>query len=315
MRYVSSAFLAIALTVWPLAGHARAQTRAISGGVDVRGTAMRESDPELVLEGLFLNFRQVFRDDLGDRWIAVVQGDADHNFERVRPYQTYVQYKGPLGRWNLRAGHFLLPFGLLADYDTERLVLNAIELQGIGIKLDTGLEALGYAGTWDWAISASSGVGRRWPDEPGDHFAAVARVARGSDNAKIGLSALSGTVLTDPEFPEGETTVQQRKVAVDGTLLVNQWSLRTEASGGTEDGRRAGAAVVLGTYGARSWIDLDGKYSVIARGETQHAVGIGASVRLGRGFVLRPAAISEFTQKGTQYGLVAQLYFDFSKSY
>ncbi|MCM8778174.1 MAG: hypothetical protein NC834_00025 [Candidatus Omnitrophica bacterium] len=79
------------------------------------------------LEGLFLNFRKVFSDAKGDRLIAVGQLDMDQNFEKIRPYQTYFQYKGPLGKWNIRAGHYILSFGLLSDYDTERLVLKAIE--------------------------------------------------------------------------------------------------------------------------------------------------------------------------------------------
>ena len=315
MRHAGLVWLTIVLLASSFNGDAHAQTGAVSGGMDIRATAQQESEPDLAIEGLFLNLRHVFRDELGDRWIAVAQGDADDNFERVRLYQTYLQYKGPLGRWNLRAGHFLLPFGLLADYDTERLVLNASELQTIGIKLDTGVEALGYAGAWDWAVSASSGVGRRWPDEPGDQFAATVRIARGSDTGKIGLSALAGTILTDPEFPEGETTIEQRKAAVDGTLLVNQWSLRMEASGGTEDGRSAAGAVALASYGVRRWLDLDGKYSVVARGDTRHTLGVGVSMHLRRGFVLRPAGISEFTREGTRHGLVAQLYFDFAKSY
>lgn len=308
--YLTTLFLVLALP-----GGAHAQVTTVSGGIDARVSVEEERAPDAAFKGLFLNLRHVFRDELGDRWIAVAQVDADDNFQLVRPYQAYLQYKGPLGRWNLRAGHYLLPFGLLANYDTERLVLNAVELQTLGIKLDTGLEGFAYAGAWDWAVAAGSGVGRRWPDQPGEHFVATARVARGTDTRQVGLSALAGTILTDEEFPAGPTILLQRKVALDATVLVNRWSLRAEASGGTEDGARAGGAVALASYGLRSWLDLDSEYAVIARGPAQHTVGVGASVRLGRGFVLRPAAISEFTREGTQHAFVAQLYFDFSKSY
>lgn len=100
----------------------------LSGGVDARYThenQPRRDDAEL--HGFFLNLRQVWSDQTGDRWIGVAQADFDHNFEDVRPYQVYLQYKGPLGKWNVLAGHYLLPFGLLAHHDTERLLMRGIE--------------------------------------------------------------------------------------------------------------------------------------------------------------------------------------------
>ena len=312
VRHATVTVFSFFLLVCPFAGSSHAQV--LSGGIDIRGEARQHEEPELVLEGLFLNYRQVFGDELGDRWIVVVQGDADHNLEKVRPYQTYVQYKGPLGRWNVRAGHFILPFGLLADHDTERLVLNGIEEQAIGIKLDTGLEALGYTGAWDWAVSVTSGVGRRWPDQPGGHGLAVARLARGSEAVKTGLSLLAGTIETADDFPLGPVTMRQRKAALDVAFQRDRWSVRAEGSTGTEDGNWMGSGVVLATMGLRAGIDLDAKYAVISRSTADHTVGLGASLHLGHGWIVRPAAITEFTTKETTHGLVAQVYYDFSKN-
>lgn len=78
-------FLAMVSTV-------HAQGVQISGGVD--GRFISEGNPtsnELKLEGLFLNFRKVWSDDLGDRWILVGQVDFDDNFQQIRPYQVYLQ--------------------------------------------------------------------------------------------------------------------------------------------------------------------------------------------------------------------------------
>ena len=85
-----------------------AQTATVSGGVDLRaatgdGTAAR-------LEGAFLNYRQVIDVDGADRWIGVAQIDSGTNAEDPHLYQTYLQYKGPLGRWNTVAGRFIVPF-------------------------------------------------------------------------------------------------------------------------------------------------------------------------------------------------------------
>ena len=110
-----------------LSASAFADGLQLSGGVDGRYT--RENHPQhdgTELRGLFLNLRQVWSDEQGDRWIGVGQVDFDSNFENIAPYQVYLQYKGPLGKWNARAGLYLLPFGLLATYDTERLLLTAV---------------------------------------------------------------------------------------------------------------------------------------------------------------------------------------------
>lgn len=142
---------------------ARAQGLQLSGGLDGRLTNDREPDGEdpgtrARLEGAFLNLRKVWSDDLGDRWIGVAQVDVDDNARRIRPYQVYLQYKGPLGVWNLRGGHYLLPFGLLATYDTERLLLEGLEKTSLGIRKDTGVALLGRLGSWDYAASLTDGL-------------------------------------------------------------------------------------------------------------------------------------------------------------
>lgn len=298
-----------------LGGAVPVQAVQVSGGLDARVAVREEQKRDVMLEGLFLNLRQVFRDDLGDRWIVVAQADADDNLEEIRPYQLYGQYKGPLGRWNIRAGHYLLPFGLLADYDTERLVLDAIEEENIGIKLDTGLEVFGYAGAWDWAGSVSSGLGRRWPGEAQGHHAAVGRFARNGEGWKAGLSFLVGTIEPSEDFPAGSGDLSQRKAAVDFTQERGRWTVRSEISGGWEDDESVAGGLVLASFALRRWCDVDGKYAVLARRATDHLVGLGTTFRLGRGWVVRPAATVEFTQGKTTYAGILQLYYDFSTTY
>lgn len=165
----------------------------LSGGVDGRYT--HENHPqrdEVKLHGLFLNLRQVWADETGDRWIGVAQADFDNNFQDITPYQVYLQYKGPLGKWNVRAGHYLLPFGLLTTYDTERLILHGIEDTSLGIRKDTGVQFLGHSGAWDYGVSLSGGLSDiRFADSRANPVL-TARLAYVKDDWQVGLSTLVG---------------------------------------------------------------------------------------------------------------------------
>ncbi|MBL9188325.1 MAG: hypothetical protein JNK23_12645 [Opitutaceae bacterium] len=151
-------------------------------------------DTEAELAGAFLNFRQVWADASGDRWIGVAQLDFDHNFDEVRPYQVYLQYKGPLGKWNIRAGHYLLPFGLLTTYDTERLVLRGLEETNLGIRSDTGAQLFGRSGDFDYALSVTGGLGNSRLFDSRARPLLATRVAYVREAWQVGLSALTGRV-------------------------------------------------------------------------------------------------------------------------
>lgn len=127
----------------------------VSGGLDARA---QTGDEDSFAAG-FLNLRQVIEQDGVDRWILVGQLDSGENFESPLLYQTYAQLKGPLGRWNVRAGRFIVPFGLLASYDSERLVLNTIEPLSLALKLDTGVQVSGFVGDHDYAVALTEGSG------------------------------------------------------------------------------------------------------------------------------------------------------------
>lgn len=128
-----------------------------------------------------------FADASGDRLILVGQLDAENNFEDIRLYNTYAQLKGPLGHVNLWLGRYILPFGLLANYDTERLLVQSLDPQSLGIKLDLGAQVLGYFGPLDYAVSVSQGTGKGVNDPDGNKLLTT----------RIGIQAR----MHAPEFP------------------------------------------------------------------------------------------------------------------
>ncbi len=298
---------------------AHAQGVQLSGGIDARLTNEREPEGEdpgtrARLEGAFLNLRKVWSDNLGDRWIGVAQVDFDDNFHRVRPYQVYLQYKGPLGTWNLRAGHYLLPFGLLATYDTERLLLQGLEKTSLGIRKDTGVELFGRFGSWDYAASLSDGLSDiRFID--GDARPTVTgRLAYVSGDSQIGVSTLVGRVLVDPDFGHEGGPVRERRVALDATTSRGPFTVRGEAVAGTDNGQAVGGGLVLADYALTPSVEVNTRYAYWNQQDEPHAVGVGVTYQVRPGLFLRGADTYRFG-KDDHNAISFQVYYEFSRHF
>ncbi len=289
------------------------QSFTLSGGADVRYTHdTNPSDDKTEIRGLFLNLRKVWSDELGDRWIGVAQADVDDNLKNVRPYQIYLQYKGPLGHCNLRGGLFLLPFGLLATYDTERLLLQGLEEQSLGIRKDSGLQVLGFAGRFDYAVAVTGGGGeRRLSDRRADPVL-TARVAYVKDDWQIGFSLLGGRPLPEAGSDTSSRPPRKRRLALDLTRLAGPLTVRAEAVAGDDEGRSVGGGVVLADLALGGAVELNSRFAVWRQDQTQRTAGVGVSYRLGRGFVIRVAHQRQINNGGPSESTL-QFYYDFSR--
>ncbi len=276
-----------------LSTFARGENIQVSGGADLRYRNIETKENEFEIEGLFLNLREVFRDEEGDRLIAVGQIDFDNNFEHVRPYQTYLQYKGPLGRWNMRAGHYIIPFGLLSDYDSERLVLRTMEPLNLGTKLDTGVEALGFLGDFDYAVSVSQGVGRnRFTDVDNDKLV-VARIGWQDEETRIGLSGLIGKVLIEKDSiirnEIGSEGLYEKRLGIDLTEYAGPLILRGEASIGKDNSQTVGGGLLKADYALTPKLELNLKYAHWRRKGERNFIGAGFSYEFYKGLFIRAA--------------------------
>lgn len=293
----------------------RPQGIQLSGGLDGRVTSLRVPDRERVrLEGSFLNIRKVWSDNLGDRWFGVAQADFDDNLRRIRPYQVYLQYKGPLGKWNVRAGHYLLPFGLLATYDTERLLLQGLERTSLGIRKDSGIQVLGRFGSWDYAASVSNGLGDvKFVDSRANPVVA-GRLAHVSGDLQVGFSTLMGSALIDREFGIGQSRLRERRFAIDTTKSFGPLTVRSEAMAGTDNGRAVGGGVFLGDYALTPRWELNTRYAGWSREGALHSAAVGLTCQIRPGLFARAAQVREFG-KENRNAFTLQLYYEFSRQF
>lgn len=288
------------------------QNLQVSGGLDTRYTHESPAQTDdFKLEGAFLNLRKVWSDEFGDRWFGVAQADFDDNFQRIRPYQVYLQYKGPLGKWNVRAGHYLLPFGLLATYDTERLVLQGLEETSLGIRKDTGVQLFGHFGAWDYAVSVTDGLSDVRFHDAGANPLVTARLAYVESDWQVGVSTLIGRVLLDPEFAIGRGFVSERRFAVEITKPFGPLMLRTEGVGGTDDSRAVGGGIVLADYALTPRLELNTRYATWSKDGDRHFLGLGLTYQLRPGLYLRLADNQEFSREKNN-ALTVQIYYEFS---
>lgn len=294
-----------------------AQGVQVSGGMDARYIA-EGGTQKAEVEGLFLNFRKVISDEGGDRWILVGQVDAERNFREIRLYQTYLQHKGPLGKWNIRAGHYILPFGLLADYDTERLVLRTLEPLSLGIKLDTGVELLGFVRDIDYAVSVSQGAGRERLSDADDNKLFTGRIGWQGDDVNIGLSILNGRILTEEgSFIRNETgsdSLYERRLDIDLTWYNGSLILRGEAVVGKDDDKGVGGFLAKADYAVTPDLEINLKYAYWQREGERNFAGVGISYELYKGLFLRMADEYQFGKEDENIATL-QVYYEFSRQF
>lgn len=293
-----------------------AQTTTLSGGVDLR--AGLEADPDVeVLTGLssvFVNLRTVYDDDAGDRVFLVAQADVEEEIERSHLYNVYVQYKGPLGRWNVRVGRYLVPFGLHYYYDTERLLLPAHEAEALGLKLDDGGQVFGFRGAFDYSVSVSRGFRNR--PTP------IVRLGWQGEESRAGLSYLFGklpsiadqeSVELDELRPDAEL-VPKHRLAIDYERTLGVWTLRTEPLAGADDGK-----LVVGGF-AEVGRALSARWELVGNGAILHTDMVGTRWRTGASVSYRIVP-SVFARGAYQYRngpeddahlVVGQIYAEFS---
>ncbi len=301
----------VAVGLWQMGVNATAQGLQVSGGFDARyGSAENEAK----LKGVFLNLKKTWSDEKGDRWIGVVQSDFDDNLHNVKPYQVYLQYKGPLGKWNVRAGHYLLPFGLLAVYDTERLLLQGLEKTSLGIRKDTGVEVLGRSGMWDYTVSVTDGLGDRRFIDPGANPVFTGRLAYVQDEWQLGISALTGRVLTDPEFIAGDGDMRENRLALDLTRTLGQIMVRAEAVGGTDNGRPVYGGVALVDYAVTPRVEINSRFASWRRDTDSYSAGFGITYQMRQGLYGRLADTYEFG-RNSKNEITLQIYYEFSKMF
>ncbi|RJP43134.1 MAG: hypothetical protein C4548_07145 [Desulfobacteraceae bacterium] len=240
---------------------------SVDGDARYRLTEWEEHDADIHLVGA--SVRKTFSDNKGDRLILFGLVEAEDNFSDVMLHEVYGQYKGPMGAWNITAGRFGLPWGLLPGFSASRLLYDMPHGAVLGMNVDNGFMLSGVNGPLDYAASITQGYGPRGTPDDLNLSLGTARIGftpGDTEEFSIGVSAAVGkSIRVHAADPNGDADMNmdkdsalQRAVGgLDATLYLGRWLGRVELSAGRVDHRSMTAGFAAMDYALLPRFDLN----------------------------------------------------------
>jgi hypothetical protein len=253
---------AIAVLLMLAAPAAAYGTGNVSAEIDgrLRFEEAEEFDAELHLLGLSL--RHTFADSKGDRLTLFSLVRAESDLSEVMLHELYARYKGPLGAWDLTAGRFRLPYGLMYSFDAATLLYDTPHDALFGMDSDNGVMLSGIRGPVDYAVSLTQGYGHHTPEFPG-HGVAMVRLGimpGETEEFSVGISGAYGKSST---MHDVDSVLERALAGADATLYLGQWLSRLEIDIGKVAGEQILAGFAGLDYALMPRIDINLSASVI----------------------------------------------------
>ncbi|WP_025562254.1 hypothetical protein [Psychromonas sp. SP041] len=127
------------------------------------------------------------------------------------------------GKFNIRLGHFEVPFGLEYQIDTNG-TLHQLTAAQRGIKTDWGFSFNGIMPRFEYEIALTRGSGVDFSRRDNPHLFSGRIGTLSNKNIVTGLSWLTGEILA------ANGVVEQTKVGIDASYYYYQWQLMAESS-------------------------------------------------------------------------------------
>ena len=145
------------------------------------------------------------------------------------------------GKFNVRLGHFEIPFGLEYQEDTNG-TLRQLTTSDRGIKADWGISVNGILPNLEYEISLTRGSGNEFLNTGNPHIFSGRVGTPSNKNFITGISWFSGDVLGNKGITE------RKKIGFDASYYYYQWQFMMEASAGETAGNET-----LNGFGEVMW--------------------------------------------------------------
>lgn len=169
---------------------------------------------------------------------------------RLRASEAYVFYKFLLPGVNatVRAGQFVLPFGLAAVYDTPLQPIQPLYEKSLGLRVDSGVMLEGTYGPYRYFTSVTTGAGPNRSDFDGNKLVTFRLESRYRTQAETGRLQVAASVLTgrtpvtefSTELPPSGTSrarqfIDKTRMGADVTYALEKLRARGEFVFGADD--------------------------------------------------------------------------------
>jgi hypothetical protein len=228
------------------------------------------------------------------------KGTVIESFRFSEAYAYYTFLSGGVSA-RARAGQFVLPFGLIAVYDTPLQPIQPLYAHALGLRVDTGLMLEGRWGPYQFAGSITTGAGPNRSDFDGNKTVSF-RLGR-SVQTPYGALHVGGSLLTgrmpvttfDTELPPSGTSgardfVDKTRFAVDGQFGYGRWLGRGELIFGADAEDEVFGYFVEANYELADRVTLVGyskRWDFPDKPQRFTSMGLGVNYQFGRGFVAR----------------------------
>jgi len=206
-----------------------------------------------------LEYYRKFSGDYGDYLTLDLQArltyDFDQKFKKafaLEIHNALLEYKIAYG-YNIRAGHFDIPFCLEPNVDTHGTVLQTFAQKNIGFKQDWGIAFRGALEYFDYALALTLGQGMGITIKSGSYLVS-GRVGSPSErNFQVGLSFIYGKVFESMDMstfpaPDYGMIISKKRVGVDAQYLVGPFLLKGEIAYGKNDQNKMFGALLESDY-------------------------------------------------------------------
>ncbi|MES2464082.1 MAG: hypothetical protein V4671_26210 [Armatimonadota bacterium] len=223
--------------------------------------------------------------------------------DRLRSSEVYAYYRFrfPGVTANVRVGQFVLPFGLIAVYDTPLQPIQPLYEKSLGLRVDTGTMLEGEYGPYHYAgaITTGSGPNRR---DYNDGRLYTFRLER-SVETKIGRIQIGGSLLTgsgpvtnfNTELPASGTSgardfVRMTRFAGDGQYFLGPWTARGEFVFGANEENSVWGYFAEGDYRVLPQVELVAyikRWDFPVKPQQSSSIGFGTNITVTKGLILR----------------------------
>ncbi|MFW5450260.1 MAG: hypothetical protein ACKE9I_01575 [Methylophagaceae bacterium] len=123
-------------------------------------------------------------------------------------YFNYTGING--GRFNIRLGHFEIPFGLEQVINTNGTLHDFIHGANIGVKADWGASLNGTLPTLEYEFALTRASGNEWETKGNPYFLSGRVGSSREKNFSVGISALDGELFTG-----NKQTISRSRYGID----------------------------------------------------------------------------------------------------